>query len=278
MTTVSVVIPAYNAHPDDLKRAVDSVRAQTHRNWELVVVDDGSDQPVSIDGVTVIRQENGGVSAARNRGVGAVSGDYLAFLDQDDYWHSEKLARQLVFMRQHDLAMCDTDFDIVRRGETVAHGYEYHEGDFCRLLSTARIGLSTLVVRRDTFERVAGFNPLFLISPDWEFQLRVAHAGYKFDRLREVLCTYHLHGKNASSDYRAAYREQTAIIDLYEALDRRPAVRDAARSGRRRMRQLYALQAIDAFRSSRGATHLVWATQTAPRVVARSVLTKFVKQ
>jgi glycosyltransferase involved in cell wall biosynthesis len=246
-----------------------------------VIVDDGSDPPVSMDSaasagdVALIRQENQGVAAARNHGVAAVAGEFLAFLDQDDEWLPEKLAQQVSFMRRHDLVMCDTEFNISGNGQILATGYEYHQGDFRRLLSTARMGLSTLMLRRDAFACVGGFDEVFRVATDWELQLRVASTGLKFDRVPEVLCAIHLHGQNASSDYRAMYREQTAILHRY-ATDTRPAVREAARRGRKRMRELYAYQAIDTFRSTREPGHLVWAAQRAPRVVAHSVLAKTV--
>jgi glycosyltransferase involved in cell wall biosynthesis len=274
---VGVVIAAYNPVRDDLLRAVESVRNQTYTDWECIVVDDGSDPPILIDGVTVIRQENRGVSAARNRAAAAVGGEYLAFLDQDDYWHPEKLDRQVAFIEERDLAMCDTDFEIIRDGKRLASGYADHKGDFCRLLSPGGIGLSTLIVRRDAFEHVGGFNPLFPTIQDWELALSVAHVGYRFDRLHEVLCSYHLHGRNASSDYRSTYREGLAVYDLYTALDPRSAVRAAARSGRKKIRQQYALKAIDAFRSTRDASHLAWAARRNPTLVVRSVAAKLVR-
>jgi len=274
VVTVGDVIGAFNPLPSDLSRAVGSVKRQDWEQLDCVVVDDGSEQPVTADGVAVIRQANRGVSAARNRGVAAVAGDYLAFLDQDDHWHAEKLARQIPFMRRHDLAMCDTDFNIIRDGETIATGYESHRGEFSRLLATAGIGLSTLIVRRDAFEDVGGFSSLFPVIQDWEFALRVAHAGYRFDRLPEVLCSYQLHGKNTSSDYRRAYREAMAVLDLYAALDTKPLVRDAAQGGRKRARGLYASQAIDAYRATVDASHLAWAAQHDAKMVVRSILKK----
>ena len=280
---VGVVIPAYNPKPEHLARAVRSVRNQTLSDWACVVVDDGSVPPASIDSavsgrnIAVVRQENQGVAAARNRGVATVPGEYLAFLDQDDEWFPEKLAHQVSFMGKHDLVMCDTDFNIIEDGGIIATGYEYHGGDFCRLLSTARMGQSTLIVRRDAFESVGGFDEQFWVTTDWEFQVRVASAGLMFDRLPEVQCAIHLHGQNASSDYRAMYQEQIVILRRY-ANDNRPTVREAARRGRKRVRELYAYQAIDAFRSTREPGHLVWAAQRAPEVVTRAVMAKLVRK
>ena len=280
MPSIGIVIPAYNPVPGHLERALASILDQTYRDWRCVVVDDGSNVPVAIDPsladdrLSMLRQKNRGVSAARNVGVAALKTPYIAFLDQDDEWLPEKLERQLSFMHRQDLALSDTDFEIFRSGRHIAVGYEWHQGSFCRLLSTAGMGLSTMVLRRDVFEVLGGFNGAFRIVQDWELALRIAYAGYRFDRLREVLCRYQLHEENASRDYRAAYREGSAVLALYASLDRRPDVRAAVRIGRRRIRELYAYQAIDAFRSTRHKQHVAWAALHAPRVAARAVVKK----
>jgi glycosyltransferase involved in cell wall biosynthesis len=280
MTSVGIVIPAYNPVAGHLERALESVLNQTYRNWRCVIVDDGSDTPVPIEPsladhrLSMLRQKNRGVSAARNAGVAAVQTTYVAFLDQDDEWLPEKLERQIAFMRRHDLALSDTDFSILRFGQNIASGYEWHQGSFCRLLSTAGMGLSTMMVRRDVLERLGGFNGAFRIVQDWELALRIAYAGYRFDRLREVLCRYHLHEENASRDYRAAYREGIAVLALYANLDTGTDVRAAAKIGRKRVHQLYAHQAIDAYRLTRRTQHFSWAAAHAPLIAARAVLAR----
>jgi teichuronic acid biosynthesis glycosyltransferase TuaG len=107
---VSVIMPVYNAETW-LRRAIDSVLAQSHIRLELIAVDDGS-RDHSLDvlngyaatdaRVHVLRQpSNGGVAAARNAGIAAAHGDYIAFLDADDWWHPAKLERQLTSMREN---------------------------------------------------------------------------------------------------------------------------------------------------------------------------------
>ena len=97
---ISVIIPTFN-RKQLLLEAVESVRRQSFRDWELLVVDDGStdgtDQVIESlisDGIRCIRQEHSGVSAARNRGIRAARNDWIAFLDSDDYWHKQKLQQQ----------------------------------------------------------------------------------------------------------------------------------------------------------------------------------------
>ena len=116
---VSVIMPVYNAEPW-LSRAVESVLQQNHRNLELVAIDDGStDDSLSIleafsrgdRRVRVRRQPvNGGVAAARNAGMAFAKGDYIAFLDADDWWHPAKLERQLTSLRASGALICYTEY------------------------------------------------------------------------------------------------------------------------------------------------------------------------
>src|SRR5262245_50974266 len=109
MPEVSVVIPTFNA-ARFLCQAIDSVLSQTTRDYELLVVDDGStDTTATImqrysGSLRYIRQSNGGVAAARNRGILESVGRYVAFLDADDTWHPKKLERQFAALAEHPQA------------------------------------------------------------------------------------------------------------------------------------------------------------------------------
>ena len=100
---VSVVIPAYNA-AWCVRKAIDSVLAQDFRDFEVIVVDDGStDDTASVlsaygDAIRVVRQTNGGLSNARNTGIRESGGEFVAFLDADDWWLPGKLGRQIELM------------------------------------------------------------------------------------------------------------------------------------------------------------------------------------
>lgn len=116
---VSVVIPAFNCAPY-IGQAVESVLAQTHPDVEVVVVDDGStDETRTVlahfgSRIQVIDQPNQGVSAARNAGMHAAAGDYLAFLDADDWWYPEKLSIQLATLERYPASgVVFSDFSIV---------------------------------------------------------------------------------------------------------------------------------------------------------------------
>jgi glycosyltransferase involved in cell wall biosynthesis len=272
MHTVGVVIPAYNPRRQDLERALQSVTSQTYRHWDCVVVDDGSDEAVRLDGVRVLRQTNSGVSVARNVGIQAVSGDLIAFLDQDDDWMPEKLDRQVSFLVKQDLGMSDTDFEIVRGDKVVAHGYDDHRGSLERLLSVARMGLSTMIVRRSVLAAVGGFSPLFPHVQDWELALRIAVSGYRFRRLKQVLSTYRLHEMNATKDYWRTYLEQLAILHTYESVH--PGLRRPARLGMATVRRVCAHQAVDAFRADRDPKDLLRSLGVSPAVVLSGAVHK----
>src|SRR5262249_41809571 len=112
---VSVVIPVYNGS-SFLRDAIDSVLEQTYAPLQILVVDDGSvdDSPHVIASygsrLEPFRQQNMGVSHARNKGVQAARGEFVAFLDQDDWWHPEKIARQVeTFVQDADIGLVHTD-------------------------------------------------------------------------------------------------------------------------------------------------------------------------
>ena len=123
--TVSIIIPTYN-RAWCLPQAVASVLEQSFRDFEVIIVDDGSGdgsaQIASSWGppVRALHQTNQGVSAARNRGIRASSGRLLAFLDSDNWWQPEKLARQVSFFDTHpDAMICQTEEIWIRRGVRV---------------------------------------------------------------------------------------------------------------------------------------------------------------
>jgi len=104
--SISVVIPAYNAE-STIERAIDSVLAQTMPAAEIIVVDDGSSDQLAavvsryVSPVRLIQQTNSQAAAARNRGIEAASGEFVGFLDADDYWEPQKLQRQLAVIERH---------------------------------------------------------------------------------------------------------------------------------------------------------------------------------
>ena len=180
---VSVIIPSYNRWPM-LGEAVDSVLAQTVREYELIVVDDGStdETPRRLRDygarLTMLSQSRRGVAAARNLGARQASGRYLAFLDSDDTWQPVKLERQLAFMeRNPEVEICQTDEIWVRNGVRVnpRHRHRKPSGDIFRAsLDLCLVSPSAVMMRRGLFERVGGFDESFPVCEDYDLWLRIA--------------------------------------------------------------------------------------------------------
>ncbi len=203
--TVSVVVPAYNPGPY-LRLALDSVAAQTYPHWEAIVVDDGSTEDLGwVDDVDPrirrVRQDNGGLSAARNTGVRESTGELIAFLDADDLWLPDKLARQVDAFNDPTLALVSTGFTIVDdEGAHVSAGFTGYADSYEELLQGNGICASTVVVRRSVLDEVGGFDTTLAQCEDWDLWLRVAR-GHRVAKLTDKLAEYRVHGGNMTRDY-----------------------------------------------------------------------------
>jgi len=180
---VSVVIPTYN-RAWCLAEAVDSVLAQEFRDFELIVVDDGSadDTPLLLesygDAIRVLRRGNRGVSAARNAGIAAARGGLIAFLDSDDLWLPGKLSRQVEFFTSHPEALiCQTEELWVRNGRRVNPGKRHRKRGgmiFEPSLDLCLVSPSAVMVRQGLFERVGIFDESLPACEDYDLWLRVS--------------------------------------------------------------------------------------------------------
>ena len=178
---VSVVIPTYNRE-DRLPSAIRSVLEQTAPPAEIIVVDDGStdDTPALVrtfPGVRYLRQENQGVSAARNHGIGAAKHEWIALLDSDDEWLPRKLERQWSALeRDPRLRFCHTDEIWIRKGRRVnpmkKHA-KYGGHIFHHCLPLCVISPSSALIHRDLFERFGMFDPELPVCEDYDLWLRI---------------------------------------------------------------------------------------------------------
>lgn len=262
MASVSVVIPAYNPRPEWLAEAITSAVEQEPVPLEVLVVDDGSQVPVTYDHplVRVIRQSNGGVASARNTGVREAGGELVAFLDQDDVWRPGKLAAQVAAMTPDD-ALCFTGFDIIRDG-TRLPGWGGSVSGYRQLLTGNPIGASTVLVRRSVLSEVGGFDPSLPGADDWDAWLRVARRT-GLAHVPDVLASYRVHGGMASRDYRAMWLASVRVLWKHR--------RALPLAGVRRQGQVYGAQAFDAYRSGRSPADLAWAVALWPGYVAGQV-------
>jgi glycosyltransferase involved in cell wall biosynthesis len=180
---VSVIIPTFN-RARYLAEAVDSVLAQPFRDYELIVVDDGStdETPQLLTGyghaIRVLRQDNQGVSAARNAGLVVARGELIAFLDSDDLWLPGKLYRQVEFFSLHpDALICQTEEIWVKNGHRVNPGRRHRKRGgmiFEPSLELCLVSPSAVMMRRELFDRVGNFDESLPACEDYDLWLRVS--------------------------------------------------------------------------------------------------------
>lgn len=181
--TVSVIIPSYNR--PDVSKAVESALNQSHQNLEVIVVDDNSETPVETlleeiedERLQIIRHdENKNGAAARNTGIDSASGDYVAFLDDDDKWHKNKITLQLEKLEKKgpEFQACYTGTRVVYPSKT-QEIIETQEGDIRTELLKKKVSGSfgsTLIVEKEIVDNIGGFDENFDRHQDWEFLFRV---------------------------------------------------------------------------------------------------------
>ena len=181
---VSVVIPTFN-RSTLVREAVASVCAQTGVDTEIILVDDGSTDGTAATiraafgtRVQIVETPNRGVSTARNTGVAASRGPWLAFLDSDDLWLPQKLAAQVAFIRARPTAqICQTEEIWIRNGVRVnpcAHHRKPTGDIFTASLQLCLVSPSAVLLRRSLFDRVGGFDPSLPACEDYDLWLRIA--------------------------------------------------------------------------------------------------------
>jgi teichuronic acid biosynthesis glycosyltransferase TuaG len=210
---VSVIMPAYNAQLF-IGDAIRSVQTQSHREWELLVVDDGSlDETSKVvseysacdSRIRLICQANAGPAVARQRALDAAQGRHIAFLDADDLWLPEKLARQLTFMQERHAAISFTQFRrISADGRQVGHLVTIPtQLDYRGLLKRTAIATSTVIIDR----HLAGdFRMTRTYYDDYALWLSILRRGFIAHGLQEDLMRYRVVGKSVSRNkWRSAY-------------------------------------------------------------------------
>ena len=222
-----MVIPAYNAQRY-LAETLRSVQAQTFRDLEVIVVDDGSTDGTAaiVDAcgppVRRLSQANSGVSRARNAGAAAAAGPLLAFLDADDLWEPSKLQKQVELMRSRPaVGFCYTGIRrIDAQGDLKQSEPAREYGDLCTelLLNSCVVASSSssLLIRRALWSDTGGYDPDFSQCADWEFLLRLSLLG-RGAAIPEPLVRYRTFAGNMSSDVSRLERDTFAVLSKFFA-------------------------------------------------------------
>lgn len=185
MSLISIITPAYNAS-STITKTIESVITQTHQNWELIIINDGSTDN-TLDAIDRIKDprikvydySNAGVSEARNRGIKLAQGEYIAFLDADDWWTTDKLALQLQALTdnpQGGVAYSWTYFSYQQTEKYFPSKAIYHQGNVqSQLLKRNFLHHgSNPLIRRQAIIETGWFDSSFPHCADWDYYLRLA--------------------------------------------------------------------------------------------------------
>lgn len=239
LPSVSVVVATNRGGPF-LAEGIASVLGQSYPAAELVVVDDGSPDPAAlrriVEGVPrdvaaprprVMRQAPAGVSAARNAGVAGTSGELVAFLDDDDRWHPERLRRHAEVMAARPdvvVSYCGMRTIDAAGAELVAADQRPAD-DQRSVIRGPGVLLPNLVIRRDVFDTVGGFDPRYSQGEDLDLVLKAAALG-PFALVDDVLVDYRHHASNTTRSYQDLATGLRVILRRHRAAARAAGRRD----------------------------------------------------
>lgn len=221
---ISVIIPVYNTGAY-VAETIESVLKQTWKHKEIIVVNDGStDETPAIlekydEYIRVIHQENKGLGAARNTGIRAARGEFLAFIDADDLWLPEFLKTQQAVLTSDpkvDIVYCFWTY-IDQYGKQLPQKDRFSEtGDLLHsLIISNRIPIMAALMSRICVETTQGFDDNKLISEDWDFWLRVAYQGYRFSCSPQELVKYRFHGNNMTLNIERSHLRYFNVIEKF---------------------------------------------------------------
>ncbi|WP_420571286.1 glycosyltransferase family 2 protein [Kordia sp.] len=206
---VSVITPTYNAQ-SFIAETIDSVRAQSYTNWEMIIVDDASsDKTVEIlnqyaaidDRIKVhLLQTNSGAAIARNSAIKKASGSYIAFLDADDLWKPEKLTKQLAFMQEKNIAVSFSSYELMDEdGKSLGKMVKaLPKVDFSKMLKSNYVGNLTGIYNAQQLGKV--YMPNIRKRQDWALWLTlIKKVGYAYS-LEEPLAKYRVRENSISSN------------------------------------------------------------------------------
>ena len=265
MPFFSIIVPVYNS-AETLGRALQSVMEQSFKDWELILVDDGSSDDLtsvlnsfSAHNISIVTQENLGVSSARNRGVSMAKGEWLTFLDADDYYYEHRLAMAYELIQHHPeigfvtgdyeyrnpegellgLSMNSTEsgrywLNQAKGADTVVMAAQHYTG----FIEQHFGDMHTLTVRKKTFEELGGFSTDYRVAEDIHLLYRLCDLSDSIGVICKPLAVYQIFPNSATRSHPLAAQQQSvkALRNLLSYPFSKPVVKKGVRQRLRRAR------------------------------------------
>ncbi len=222
---ISVLIPTYN-NARFVGEAIQSVLNQTYKNYEIIVIDDGStDNTGDIVArfnkrVKYIKQQNMGLSGARNTGILHAKGEFFAFLDSDDLWTPLFLAASIAKIQEDKSVgltyswwdyIDENGIKLPEQGKYIQRGNIFHE-----LVISNRFPTISVLVRKRCLDEIGFFDESLTALEDWDLWLRTAEKGWLFENIPQVLAHYRRHSNNMTLDINRMERNQLKVLNKLE--------------------------------------------------------------
>ena len=224
---ISIITPSYKSKRF-ISQTIESVIIQTYRNWEMIIIDDVSPDDSNVIIEMYVKEDsrikliklakNSGPAVARNRAIEEAKGRYIAFLDADDLWHSEKLEKQIAFMSENNLAFSYTSYNLIDEDNNNLGYFETKETiDYNNLLRTNIIGCLTAIYDTQKLGKV--YMPNILKRQDYGLWLKILRHINNAKGILEPLATYRIVRNSVSSNKIKASQYQWKIYRDVEKLN-----------------------------------------------------------
>lgn len=279
MFKVSIIIPTYN-QAKYIAQTIDSTLAQTYPNVEVIVVNDGStDDTAAIlvgygDRIKCISQANRGLAGARNAGFSVAQGEYLLFLDSDDIIPTEKVARHLEqFDKQPEVGVVYSGWQYIDQTGNPLPG-DMRPGKQGRLLKELLLSNfycipGAAILKRQLIDQVGLFDETLKAEEDIDMWTRIAHAGYKFGYIDELLLQYRIHANSLSTQADHQVKYAFARLDkFFSAPNLAVDVQQLKPEAYSRLHYISAARFFRAGQAEAGREHLRLATTVYPPLAA----------
>lgn len=219
---VSVIMPVYNGEKY-IAESIQSVINQSYIFWELIVIDDGSNdftyakiKPFLIDNrIKYFYKKNEGQSVARNYGIINAVGIYIAFLDSDDLWHSDKLRFQLDFLLVNNYKFVFCNFYIIDKESKIVGEILFDSKDNISkeklLLFKDYIGTLTVIFKRTLIDEVGFFDEMLNSAEDWDYWIRIS-TQFKLGFLNKSLAYYRQHIDGISKNMKVQLNQELLVL------------------------------------------------------------------
>ena len=222
---ISVIIPFYDNF-ELLKRAVNSVLNQSFKKFEIIIIYDNPQNKENLNNLKnfiykkkiikiIVNNNNLGAGLSRNKGIKVAKGKYIAFLDSDDVWKSNKLLVQYNFMKENKILASHTSYDIVDIKNTFIQKRRAFDLNYYKLLNSCDVGLSTVMLNHKILKMKTVF-PNLKTKEDYVLWLKISKKGIIFNSINKTLTKWTRRSNSLSTSAYQKIKDAFTVYNKYQ--------------------------------------------------------------